>query len=82
VSARPGWIRVEVGATTRHMAPWRVRAGPACGVPGERIAAPPGPCRVSLAAEGAFPGLGFSGTLALTVMVEEGRETRIRVPLP
>ena len=76
-----GWIRVEVSAATRHLACWRVRAGDACGVPAERIPAAPGPCRVSLAADVVLPGFAFSGTLSFTVAVEEGRETRIRVPL-
>lgn len=77
-----GWVRVAVPRSAEHAIAWRVRIGEVPGMPGETIAVSAGHHPMEIDANIQWRNGRAAGRLKLTVPIEAGRVTEVRLPLP
>lgn len=77
-----GWVRVTVPRSAEHAIAWQVHIGEVLGVPGETIATSPGHHPVEIEANIQWPHGRAAGRLKVTVPIEAGRVTEVRLPVP
>lgn len=76
-----GWVRVTVSSATQNPIVWQVHIGEVLGVPGETIAASPGHHPVEIDANIQRLHGRVASRLKLTVPIEAGRVTEVRLPV-
>lgn len=79
-----GWVRVNVPSSAQPAAAfaWQVRIHELNGRPGEMMTASPGSCRVVLEGQFRLPHGHGAARLEVTVPVEAGRVTEVRLSMP